>query len=597
MKKYIPQFLILISVFVLYSNSLKNGFVLDDFSAIVENRFVQAGTDGLGDIFTTHYRAGYWASPGDLYRPLVLASFAIEHQISDGTPFIHHFINVLIYGLLGLSLFALLQKWFPKQNHWIPFMITMLFLAHPIHTEVVANIKSRDELMSLFFLISSLLVLQKYIANKTVGNLIGLSGLYFLALLSKESSLIFLMVIPVSAYFFNASNKKELIKISSALIVPVIIFLVMRHNALMDQSEIKSLGISLLSENPINKLLLAGYHLMLYLYKLIIPINLSSQYPEFSQGPSSFATAIGMVGLLVHLALLYFGIKWFKEKQILGFAILFYLFTHFLHSNILLTIGTQFGERLLFTPSIAFTLLTGFIFIKYIQPKGNKTMWIAAIILGVFYTGITIKRNTEWNSNATLYAADVQKQPNSCMLNYWQSLELTSEKTLNKLTSNQRTQSLNEGLKYVLKSLELNPNYGEALSQTGLVYYKMGENEKALPYYEKSMNQGKGGVNTLNNVAAIYFGMGDLKKAKSYYEKTVAINPYHKDCWGNLGITYAQLGEFESAENAFRKALNLNPNSGQIHFYLGMTLNQVGQIEEATQEFKTAFELDPSLRK
>lgn len=597
MKKYLPQLLLILAVFVLYTNSLKNGFVLDDFSAIVENRFVQAGTDGLGDIFTSHYRAGYWASPGDLYRPLVLASFAIEHQLSDGSPFIHHFINVVFYTLLGFVLLALLQQWFPSKNEWIPLFITLLFLAHPIHTEVVANIKSRDELMSLFFIVSSLLVLHKYLVTQKTSRLLLLSSLYFLALLSKESSLVFLVIIPASAYFFNDAQKKELLKITAALIAPAVVFLAMRHSALSGQATTVPLAISIFSENPLDKFLLAGYHLMLYLYKLFIPLNLSSQYPEFSQGPTSFASVIGVIGLLFHLGLLYLGITWFREKKILGFAILFYLFTHFLHSNILLTIGTQFGERLLFTPSIAFAILTGFLLVKYIEPKGNKTLLITVLAIGLIYTGITIKRNTEWKSNASLYAADVSKQPNSSMLNYWQSLELTSDKTLDKLSTNKRTQSLNEGLGYVLTSLELHPNYGEALSQTGLVYYKLGQNEKALSYYQKAINQGKGGVNTLNNVGAIYFGMGDFEKAKSNYEQTVSINPYHRDAWGNLGITYAQLADFSNAERAFRKSIELNPNNGQLHFYLGMTLNQSRRTDEANAEFEIAFKLDPSLRK
>jgi len=50
----------------LYGNTINNDFVLDDFSAIVENRFVQSGTEGIPDIFTSHYQKGYWSRPGFL---------------------------------------------------------------------------------------------------------------------------------------------------------------------------------------------------------------------------------------------------------------------------------------------------------------------------------------------------------------------------------------------------------------------------------------------------------------------------------------------------------------------------------------------------
>ena len=49
---------IALAVFVLYGNTLSNGYVLDDFSVIKENNIVNQGTKNLGQIFKTSYRAG-----------------------------------------------------------------------------------------------------------------------------------------------------------------------------------------------------------------------------------------------------------------------------------------------------------------------------------------------------------------------------------------------------------------------------------------------------------------------------------------------------------------------------------------------------------
>lgn len=597
MKKYWKELVIILAAFILYGNTLQNGFVLDDFSAIVENRFVQRGADGISDIFTTHYRKGYWSSPGDLYRPLVLSSFAIEYQYAQGDPYLHHLINILFYAGIGILLFHLISNWLPNQHSLLPLLVALLFLAHPIHTEVVANIKSRDEIMSLFFALSSLLALDKYFRSQKMSWLIVMGIVFLLALLSKESSLVYLLVIPLTATFFYEPKKSDFYKILGVLILPALLFINLRHQALSEQTETIPIKISLTTGDPISQILLSGYHLLLYLYKLVFPVSLASQYPEYSQGPTSFVSVMGITGLLLHVGLLYYGFKWFKKKDIKGYIVLFYLITHFLHSNLILVIGTYFGERLLFTPSVAFSMASGLCIMYLISKFNIKTARMVTIIILIIYSGITIHRNNEWFSNTTLYAADVVKQPESALLNYWQSLELTETEYLASLSESEKKRSLNTGLKHLEKALEINPNYGEALAQIALVYYKSGDNVKALAAYEKALDQGKGSVNALNNVAAIYFGQGDFNKAKSYYEQTVKINPYHKDAWGNLGITYAQIGEFSQAENAFRKAIEINPNNGQLYFYLGMTLNQLGKTNDATVYFEKAFEIDPGLRR
>ncbi len=595
--KHWKEIVIIFSVVLLYGNTINNGFVLDDFSAIVENRFVQSGTDGISEIFTSHYRKGYWSNPGDLYRPLVLTSFAIEHQFSDGGASFHHILNIVFYALLGLLLYWLTSNWFKNENKYLPLTITLLFLFHPIHTEVVANIKSRDELLSLLFVLSSLLCYSKYMKNKSVVSLVLVGVSFMLALLSKESSIVFIAIIPLTGWFFYDQKKNDLLKIIGVLVVPVITFLLLRSNALEDQNETVPVTISFLSDDPMNTFLLSGYHLMLYLYKLVFPFSLASQYAEFYAGASSTVLLFGGLGILFHGVLLFYGIKWILQKKIIGFAIIWYLITTILHSNLVLVIGTQFGERLLFTPSIAFCMLVGVYIFKLTKEKSEKvTVGVIGVLLLV-YSFTVVQRNTEWESNAVLYAADVENQPESAMLNYWHSLELTNNKYLNTLSASNKTRALNDALDYLNAAIKLKPNYGDAEAQIGLVYYKLGRNDEALPYFKKSISTGKGNVSTLNNMAAIYFAKNDFENAKLYYEQAVTIDPYFKDAWGNLGITYAQLNDLVNAERVFLRAIELSPNNAQLYFYMGMTLNQMGKATEAVPFFEKAFVLDPSLNK
>lgn len=593
MKTWQPLILFFAAI-LLYFSSTKNQFVLDDVSAIEKNRIVQKGTDGLSEIFTTHYRAGYWAAPGNLYRPLVLASFAIEYGIAPNSPTLHHWVNILTYGILVLLLYFLSRIWFGKDS-LLPFFIALFFVFHPVHSEVVANIKSRDELYGLTFGLTTLIGASLFFKDHKPDSLVLMIVSFLLALLSKESSIVFLLLVPLAGYFFYDAPKKDLLKTSGLLLVPVIIFLILRSNALSNQNETVPTAISLFSGNVLETYLKAGFHLMLYLWKLIVPFPLASQYPEYFNGIPTQIKIIGTLGLVFHGWLLYYGVKQLVKKNIIGFVILFYLITSALHSNIFITIGTQFGERLLFVPSVAFAIILGSIFQKTPAIKKFKLPLLGILLLG--YTLITIPRNQEWFSNFSLYEADVQKQPNSAMLNYWYALELSNSKYLNSLNENARTKALKKALTFLDVANQLKPNYAECLSQIGLVYYKLGDQNKALPYYEQSLAIGKGSVSALNNVAAIYFGQQNFAKARDYYEQALSIDPYYKDAWGNLGITYAQLADFNNAQRAFAKAIEFSPQNAQLYFYMGMTLNQLQKAEEARAYFDKAFELDPSLKK
>ena len=138
---------------ILYLPSLGHGFVLDDPLVTTLNAYVQKGFAGLGDIFTHSYRAGSSVSTDSeyMYRPLSVAMFAIEWGIAPKTAGIHHFMNVLWYALSVGLLFLTLRKMLGERFALLAFGASLLFAVHPLHTEVVANIKSRDEIMSFFF--------------------------------------------------------------------------------------------------------------------------------------------------------------------------------------------------------------------------------------------------------------------------------------------------------------------------------------------------------------------------------------------------------------------------------------------------------------
>ena len=130
--------------FIVFANGIPNGFNLDDIYYTTEgNPIANMGLKAIPKIFTTHTL--YDNSHNNFeYRPITMLSFALQHQFLGYAPATSHFISVLIYSFICLLVFVLLCLWFGPSKSWLAFLVALLFAVHPLHTEVVDSIKSRD---------------------------------------------------------------------------------------------------------------------------------------------------------------------------------------------------------------------------------------------------------------------------------------------------------------------------------------------------------------------------------------------------------------------------------------------------------------------
>ena len=167
-----------ILAFLLFGNTIYNGYVLDDVMVIKDNIIVPQGMKMIPDILSTLRLEGY-ANMSNEYRPISLVMFATECDLSrwltpDKGPFnasIHHFFNVVVFAGCIIALFMFLNKLFNKERRAVALIATLLFAMHPIHTEVVANIKSRDELCCFFFAFLALNFYANYMKNAKISHL------------------------------------------------------------------------------------------------------------------------------------------------------------------------------------------------------------------------------------------------------------------------------------------------------------------------------------------------------------------------------------------------------------------------------------------
>jgi tetratricopeptide (TPR) repeat protein len=565
---------------------------------------VKKGLAGVSEIFKTTYRYGYWGRPDDLYRPLTLIFFAIQWDIWPDNPFPPHLFNVLLYSLLCVVIFLFLKRIFAGYSIWLPLISTLLFAAHPLHTEVVANIKSLDEILCMLFLISTAWFVLNFAEKKDVKSMLVALILYFLAFLSKESAILFLAVFPLLLYFFTKTETRRIIIISLLMLIPAVIFLVIRKNVVGSISGDVNVNVvdNLLSaagstgERTATAVKIMG----IYLLKQIFPHPLVSDY-SFNQIPIVSWSNIGaLISLLFHLFIGVFALVNLKKKTVLSFAILFYFVTISLYSNIFFQIGSSFGERFLFVPILGFVIAAAWLMIRFLSPdsmssekKPNSMLiWVVGIIL-VLFSIKTFFRNSEWRSNEILYEADVKKSPNSAHMRYYYGLSLMKEKAINEKGDVIKPAYLDSAIVQFQIAANIYPYYADAYDQLGLAWFRKKDFDKSIFYYEKALALNPAKPITYSNMGSIYFQAGKYDKALDIYRKAVELNPLFADGWLNLGSTYGTVGKYPESIAAFKKCLELAPQSALAHYYLGLSYNSAGDFVNGEIYLKKAAAMDP----
>ncbi len=597
--------------FLLYINTLGHQYTLDDFSAIKENWVTKGGLKNLGIIFSTEYRYGSWNSPGSLYRPFSLAMFAFEWQLAPDKPFLMHLMNVVCYALTGWALWATWRRILVNYPPALTAMAVLFFMAHPIHTEVVANIKSRDEILALLFGTLALNAIWKYLDLQKTGWLLAALVWYGLAMFSKESAITFLALFPLTLWFFSDKPLSKILSVSAMMVIPAAIFLLVRQQVLGKQSyqEVFSILDNFIvgATNPADRLASAFMMCGRYLWVLIFPHPLVCDmgYPQVK--PVGWSEWKAIAGFVVYAGMFIWALMNLGKKHFLSFAILFYLIGFSLFSNVLILIGTSYGERLQYIPSLGFVFALSWAICKLFNindltqiwnPNGKSTLvWGVAGALLAMYSLKTITRNTAWYDSASLYAADLPNSPNCAKLNYHNALEITKNGLDEKTGNLTNKEQVEKGVAAYTRTIELYPEYHDAFGSRGLAYFRLGQYEKAFEDYQIAIKHRPNDAKVLSNMGFIYFMRGELDKAEEVYRKSIQYDPRFVDARRNLGAVLAMKKNFPAAIEQWKEGLKYEPNNATLLFYIGSGYRDMGQPEKSGEWFDRAYAIDPSLRK
>jgi len=515
----------------LYLNTLAGDLVWDDLELFKAQPLVRSPGSVI-EIFGSPY----WGAGDYLYRPFTIWSLALNGTSAVGL----HLVNVILNAAVCCALYGFLRRL--RLAVWPSLAAALLFAAHPIHTEVVAQIVNRSELLAALF---GLLFLALHVRR---GPLAGGAVCFLLALWSKESAIVFLpLAVLTDACFPNARRRWWWGGYAVAALI-ALGWLGMRTAALGSNPE----GVPFL-DNPLvlasmtTRIFTASGIQLDYLRLLLWPVGLSADY-SLDQIPLATGWMepgfLGFVTVLVAAA----ATAWLARgsHRIVAYAIVGYALAFSLTGNFLLPIGTIMGERLAYLPS-AFAILPVAYGAWLLKERFGHAVTAALCVVLLLLGGLTFARNRTWGDRETFSQTLVRSAPGSAKAYYTLAVAQYDNGAFEEAFANCE------------RALSIHSRYAEAWSRMGMIHGQRGDHAAAAEVYGMATSIFPGYVEAHYGLAYSYQMIDQLVMAAESYRVALSLDPGLVQAYTNLGSIHARLGRFDEAEKMWTAALEIDP--------------------------------------
>ncbi|MGD2108883.1 MAG: tetratricopeptide repeat protein [Phycisphaerae bacterium] len=546
-----------------FANTLPNEYCFDD------NRIVEANPDVSApgrwfDIWTSDYwhQTAHEAPNRDLlYRPIAITSYRVVRVIGGASPLPQHLANVVLHALVAVLVVRLGRRM--RLPEHAAALAGVLFAVLPIHTEAVAPVAGRADLLATFGVVAALLshcaAMRATTMSQRVrwGSAAALAA--FTAMGSKESGI---AVLPL-AVLFDALWRTEPQKAGASgrwrsrdtaarlsyLLLPLVAYIVLRFNALgghLVQEPVLSKTVNVLVDAPAWQRSLGVVQLWgMYWAKTVWPDVLSVKYTinaiRLATGPLDPHVLIGLAvaGLFVVVSV----VCWRRGERGVSFAALAMGVAYLPAANAFVLLRVFFAERTWYLPSVWAVILIAFA----LGGPLKRRVW--AVAIGAVVVAMTARcwiRSAEWRNNGTLYAAAYRDQPDG------------------------------------VGALQL---YGEWL--TG-----QGEPARGIELLGKAVDIDLGFTDAHRSLADAYLEVGDLRAALTHLRTADMQVPDHPPTADKLTQVSRALAGRDAELAGLKRRAKEAPENADVQIALVRRLRDLGLTEEALsrqQAFDSRF--------
>lgn len=575
--KLLAAILVALTAAAVYAHTLGHDFVFDDGPEVVDNDLIRSLAN-VPRMFTT----GAWEGSGEknpIYRPLTTATYALNFAAGGLSPAGYHAANVLLHALAAALVLALALRL------GMPFagavLAGLLFAVHPVQVEVVANVAGRKDALATAFAIAA--VLAHAAARERGGAALAAAPLAMAAaMFSKETGVTAVGLVAAYDLLFRRSSWRAERRRAAALYaiyaVEAGVYLLARRAA------VGGVGVPLdaipWNENPIAhapglvRILTAVGVVARGAALLVAPLRLSPDYsyaairevtspwdPWFLAGAALIAAAVAV------------GIATRRRSPLGAFAVLWYACTLFPGSNLLFPVGTIFGERLLYLPSVGFCLAAGGVVAALATTRAASGARWASAALVVLLAARTVAYAGVWADELSLFSEGVRVQPLSSKMR--QSLG-------GALMERGRVAEAAEEFRRELAILSGTPtSTSRARLELGVAYEQLGALDEAARVYGEILRQDPRYSDALWRLGVVRWAQGRRADAVETWRETVSVDPGHARALSDLGIAYSLQGDPAAAKEFWLRATRADPRLASAWLRLGNLYEREGDLDQA----------------
>ncbi len=522
-KDYLKQNKILAAIlsltfvgFILYANTFGNQMFWDDNDFILNNVYVH-DWKYIPQYFSENIIAGA-GFVSNYWRPVLLGVFSIEYHLWGTHPFGYHLVNLLIHIADALLVFFLINGLFRKYK--IALLTAFVFLIHPLQTEAVTYVNSLGDSLSVFFILLGLNNYLHFSQNNDRASFWWSIACYPLALMSKETAIIYPALIAIIEFFQQPElNLKARLKNVARFVWPTLIiaaiYLLLRATALNFKNTFNLYDQDNLFTSHLSVRIFTFFQtLATYFGLLIYPHNLHMER-SLPLATNFFSQPV-LLGFALFVVLLGFITYFWRKQPIVSFGLLWFLIGLAPTSNILVPINGLLYEHWLYLPMIGFWLAV----FGLAQWSGafkfkplRYTLIIFFILFALFLSVTTIRRNSEWHDPIRFYNQTLEYAPNSY-------------RVVNNLgMAYADANNYEKAVEMYSRAIQIDPTVQVGYHNLGNAYKSLGQNESALEYFKKAIDLDPRFYYSYNAIADIFLKQNRPDLAIAELKKIQANHP------------------------------------------------------------------------
>ena len=592
-------------ILVCYSNSLRNGWQLDDSQNILENPAIH-----IQNLQPETIKNTFYAEPtfnDKLYRPVASFTFALNWYFGQDNPFGYHVVNVLIHILVATFLFKVSVLLFQlprspsrpaKETLSIALLGAALWAVNPVQTQAVTYIVQRmASLGAMFFLLALWQYLQARFAATTTLQRLGhlfLCGLFFLLSLGCKENAITLIptLLLVELIFLKRSEKFE--KSLFVLLVLVNIFLFLAACYYIFNKGLLTSFFLPFGNRPFSiaeRLLTQASILFFYISLLFFPdpsrLSIDHSFPISTSIWSPWTTLPSIIGIFLLIAI---SIVTRRKAPLASFAILFFIINHLVESTII-PLEMIFEHRN-YLPSMFLFLAMADGLWRLVQYTASRLRLVHATLLLLIpfiliVSGLgTYARNFVWASEESLWADALKKAPNNARP--WAKLGIIYGWQKEKSSEN-----LRKSVALSLKATELDfPDVrfkAAFIDNIAKVYSRYGLLDESIRYSKKALEINDQFLLARTTLADTLQIKGDFFESLEQINIILAEPNINKRFHIIKSTILLWLGKPNQAVEENTKYMIRSKANKQLGYYsLGLSLTKAGNIERGYWFLKRA---------